>query len=129
GYGWAAVDLGQAGYSVRALAGKSRDEESQLGHEIFGLYLTLALAVTGALVVLLAASGLGSTPSGRLLLLMAPFLACYALFPDWWLRASGLLGLLGAANGVAVVSFGAAVVLLPAGDAGGDAVAYGRAPR
>jgi O-antigen/teichoic acid export membrane protein len=128
GYGWAAVDLGQAGYSVRTLAGRSQDEETRLGYEIFGLYLVLAVSVTAGLVVALRVSGLGDTDAGHLVVLMTPFLVSYALLPDWWLRARGQLGILGAANGAAVLCFLLAVALLPAGHAQGYAIAYGVAP-
>jgi O-antigen/teichoic acid export membrane protein len=137
GYGWAAVDLGQAGYSVRTLAdrhgrapgnGEAGAEERRLGYEIFGLYLVLAVAVTTGLVVVLLTTELGSTEAGRLVVLMTPFLVSYALLPDWWLRAGGQLGWLGAANWSSVLCFLVALALIPHGHADGYALAYGLAP-
>jgi O-antigen/teichoic acid export membrane protein len=128
GYAWWGVDLGQAGYSIRTLAAATGAEQRRLGSEIFSLYLALAAVVSGIVVLLLAVTGGLGGGSGRLLLAMTPYLLCYALFPDWWLRARGQLWQLGAANWAVAGGFLAAVLALPSGDAVLDALAFGLSP-
>lgn len=128
GYAWWSVDLGQAGYSVRALATSEPHDQRRVGSEIFSLYLALAVVVTTALAGLLLLTGAGRSPAGELLLAMSPYLLTYALFPDWWLRARGQLLALGVANWAAVLSFLLAWALLPEGSATGYAVGYGLSP-
>jgi O-antigen/teichoic acid export membrane protein len=128
GYAWWAVDLGQAGYSVRTLAATSGARQRRLGSEIFSLYLTLAVVVSLLLVALLLVTGAAGSREGTLLLAMSPYLLAYAVFPDWWLRARGQLLHLGAANWAAVLSLLLAWALVPPGDAVAYALAYGLSP-
>jgi O-antigen/teichoic acid export membrane protein len=127
GYAWWGVDLGQAGYSIRTLAAATGAEQRRLGSEIFSLYVALAAAVSGIVVLVLAVAGDLAGGSGRLLLAMTPYLLCYALFPDWWLRARGQLWQLGAANWAVAGGFLAAVLALPR-NAALDALAFGLSP-
>lgn len=128
GYAWWAVDLGQAGYSIRTLATRSGPEQRRQGSEIFSLYLTLAVVVTGGLVATLLALHADQSADGRLLLAMSPYLLAYALFPDWWLRARGMLAELGAANWAAALTLPLALLLLPPGDGVAYALALGLSP-
>ena len=128
GYAWWAVDLGQAGYSIRTLASTDDSQQRRIGSEIFSLYLALALTVTLGLAAVLTALGSFHSPHGRLLLAMSPYLVSYAVFPDWWLRARGLLMQLGVANWAAAVALLTGVILLPARDGVGFALCYALAP-
>src|SRR4051794_7449653 len=127
GYAWWGVDLGQAGYSIRTLAVARGEQQHRLGSEIFSLYLALSLVVSAAVVVLVVATTGSGSSSGRLVLAMTPYLICYGLFPDWWLRARGMLWELGAANWAVAVGFLAAVLVLPVQPAL-DALAFGLSP-
>ncbi|MCW2778052.1 MAG: hypothetical protein JWN17_1777, partial [Frankiales bacterium] len=115
GYAWWAVDLGQAGYSIRTLAARTGSAQHRLGCEIWSLYLALATTVSAALVLALWVTGATDGPRGRLVLLLTPFLLAYAVFPDWWLRARGLLPALGAANWATALALLLVVGLLPPG--------------
>lgn len=128
GYAWWTVDLGQAGYSIRALAAADGPAERRVGSEIFSLYAALALGVSLVLAVALVVSGAAGAPEGRLLLAMSPYLLAYALFPDWWLRARGQLVALGLANWAVVLFFLAGWALSPAGSEHAYALAYGLSP-
>jgi hypothetical protein len=88
----------------------------------------LAVVVTGALALVLLVSGSAQSTQGRLLFAMTPYLVAYAVFPDWWLRASGMLGTLSIANWCYVLSFLVALLLLPKGSSVAYALAYGLAP-
>lgn len=127
-YAWWTVDLGQAGYSVRTLAASGAEHQRRLGSEIFSLYLALAAVVSVMLVGLLVASGFHDSRSGRLLLAMSPYLIAYALFPDWWLRATGRLGALGIANWAQVLSLLVAWAVVPADRSELYALSYGLSP-
>jgi O-antigen/teichoic acid export membrane protein len=127
-YAWWAVDLGQAGYSIRTLATATSERQRTLGSEIFSLYLSLSVLASAVLVgLLLVLDGTGS-PENRLLLVLVPYLVAYALFPDWWLRARGQLVALGVANWVIAVAFAAAVLLLEPGDGSAYAAAFALTP-
>ncbi|MCW2600022.1 MAG: Polysaccharide biosynthesis protein [Frankiales bacterium] len=128
GYAWWAIDLGQAGYSIRTLAASSGAAQQRLGSEIFSLYLALAAVVSAGLVAVLLLTRAYHAPDGRLLLAMSPYLLAYALFPDWWLRARGQLLQLGAANWAAVVTLVVAWILVPSGDGVAYALGYGLSP-
>ncbi len=128
GYAWWAVDLGQAGYSIRTLAASAGSEQRRLGSEIFSLYLALAVAVSAVLVLLLLVTGAGSTQNGRLLLAMSPYLVAYAVFPDWWLRARGQLVQLGAANWAVVLCCLTVWVVVPPSEPVVYALAFGLSP-
>jgi len=109
---WAGVDLGTSSYAVRTIAGRPPRPLETL-FEILGLNTLLALSImcvaTLITVLLVHDPVLKATTLAMLL-----FLPTFALYPDWFLRGSGKLPLLGAANFAVAGTWAAGILVFGA---------------